>query len=156
MKYIELTQGKRAIVDDADHEWLSQWKWTFLKGRRVGRAYRMVNKQTILMHRLIMDVVDSPREVQVDHINLDSLDNRRSNLRVCDNGENNRNRPKQSNNTSGHKGVSWDNYYGKWKAQLNYNGKKVLNKYFLEGELDKAIEAYQEAAKKYHGSFARF
>lgn len=54
MKYIELTQGKRAKVDDADFDFLNQWKWCLFKAREDSYAYRKHNKKSLLMHRLIV------------------------------------------------------------------------------------------------------
>jgi hypothetical protein len=83
--YIELTKGMRTLVDDEDHEWLSQWKWQAHKSSTLWYAVRT---GTIRMHRLILGLEKSDKRV-VDHLNKDSLDNRRANLRICTIHENN-------------------------------------------------------------------
>ena len=101
MKKIKLTQGKVALVDDGDFEWLSQWKWTYKNG---GYAYRSIgSKGHIFLHRAIMK---SPKNLEIDHINGNGLDNRRSNLRFATHKQNIRNQQKQKNRTSKYKGVS--------------------------------------------------
>ena len=84
MKYIPLTQGKQAIVDDEDFERVNQWKWCFHKGNNEKNAYAF-RFNSIRMHRFILNV---PKGLHVDHINGDTLDNRKSNLRMCTNSEN--------------------------------------------------------------------
>jgi len=74
--------------------------------------------------------------------------------RICSTAENGRNRGRQANNTSGYKGVTWRKDDNCWQAQIQINGKKIYLGRFDNPEL--AAEAYRQAAKKYHGEFARF
>ena len=155
MKRIPLTQGKFAIVDDVDFDWLNQYKWYshidrsknifyVNRGRRWGK--RMI---TILMHRLIMNPI---KGMFIDHINGNGLDNRRSNLRICTRSQNGMNRKMQNNNTSGYKGVIWSKSAKKWQVQIIFNKKRIHLGYFKikkEGAL-----AYNEASLKYFGKFA--
>ena len=83
MRYIKLTQGKRAIVDDEDFVFLSQYGWVFSNtGYAMGNGWdkKLKKSQFFLMHRLI---TKCPKSKQVDHINHNRLDNRKSNLRIC-------------------------------------------------------------------------
>lgn len=89
----------------------------------------------------------------LDHANCNPLDNRWGNLREADASQNAWNSSLRSNNTSGHKGVSWDSDRRKWQAHLMVNRKNVLLKRFERRE--DAIEAYAEAAARYCGEFAR-
>jgi hypothetical protein len=89
----------------------------------------------------------------VDHINGNTLDNRRSNLRVCTHAENMRNRRKNSNSSSGYKGVFWDNHYKKWSSYIRVNNKRIYLGRFDDSKV--AYEAYVAASKKYHGEFGR-
>lgn len=160
MKYIELTQGKRAMVDDDLYDWLSQWRW-YYKPRaygdgNVGDAARTLNgrglttNKTIRMHNMIMP---APPGFETDHIDCNPLNNQRSNLRSSTKSQQGWNRRRQKNNTSGHKGVYWHKRDKKWRVQLRVGGKKKFIGNFAEKE--DAIKAYRQAAKKYHGEFAR-
>lgn len=100
MRTIPLTQGKVAIVDDSDYEWLNQVKW-YLKyvdeNRFYAARHRKIKgeKKTIYMHRAIMagdlDAIGLDSK-EVDHRNRNRLDNRRENLRICSKKENLENR----------------------------------------------------------------
>lgn len=87
MKKIKLSQGLWAIVDDADFEELLCYKWCASRSSDTGGVYacRFTSakngrkKRKVYMHRFIMDCNNG---LQVDHINDDTLDNRRSNLQV--------------------------------------------------------------------------
>ena len=97
MKKIELTQDQYAIVDDADYDWLNQWKWFAYKHRR-GNFYAARMSPTkngsrfyIRMSREILGLEHNDKR-QGDHIHHNTLDNRRANLRICTNAENLKNR----------------------------------------------------------------
>jgi hypothetical protein len=90
--------------------------------------------------------------IEVDHKNNHGLVNLRNNLRSCSHAENQHNQQNPSNNTSGYKGVSWYKHVAKWRAQINFNGKRIHLGYF-DNKIEAAI-AYNEAAVKYHGEFA--
>lgn len=108
------------------------------------------NKNGKKLHRLIMN---APKGMSIDHINGDKSDNRKSNLRICTNSENLRNRGSQSNNTSGYKGVSWSKELKKWRTQICIN-KKHIHVGLFKDKIE-AAKAYNEAAIKYHGEFAK-
>jgi hypothetical protein len=91
--------------------------------------------------------------IEVDHINGNTLDNRKSNLRLCSHKENGRNRKLNKNNTSGAKGVNWDKHALKWKCEIRINTKKLYLGLFAE--IEQAKKAYAEASKKYHGEYGR-
>ena len=142
------------IVDDEDYEKLNQYKWRahlFYSGLYVRRNdYSGEKRVDLLMHRVIMN---TPHRVLVDHINHDPLDNRKCNLRNCTSSENQMNSNKQSNNTSGYKGVSWHHLTNKWLVALRINKKKTHIGLFTC--LIKAAKAYDEAARKHYGEFAK-
>ncbi|KKN21672.1 hypothetical protein LCGC14_0923000 [marine sediment metagenome] len=151
MKNIKLTQGKFAIVDDADYVWLNQWKWCAYKPPTGGfYAKRKGSGRTILMHRQILGLGPGDKR-QGDHIFHNTLDNRRNNLRICTGQENQRNRKPRSNTTSGYKGVSWHNRIKKWQVHIQVNRRRKHLGYFVL-ELDAAL-AYNKAAKELYGVF---
>lgn len=157
MQLIKLTQGKFAMVDDSDFEYLNQWKWHF-NSRYVVRAQhnnchskcKGKGCKKIFIHREIM----KPQEnMQIDHINGNTLDNQKQNLRIVTFHQNRMNRKLQSNNTSGFKGVSLIKKTGKWRAQI-----KVIPKTIYLGNFDSkelAAKAYDKASKIYHGKYGR-
>lgn len=169
MKEIQLTQGKVALVDDADYDWLNQWKWSAVKNKNGGNYYvvrgahtNWRNNQTlpvditvrkqIWMHNQILNTPDG---LFPDHKNGNGLDNQRDNLRVCTRAQNQQNKTKTSSHkTSGFKGVSWSTYHNKWRAEITISKQtKSLGYFPIYSELDAAL-AYDKAAKKYFGEFA--
>lgn len=154
MKKIPLTQGFIALVDDEDFEVLSKYKWFFtLKkdGRCASEGWAGNPKKRVYMHRFIMNLYDN--SLCVDHINGDTLDNRRENLRICTHSQNMRNRRPSAKSTSGFKGVNWNKNSNKWEVRIKKDGKSIGVGYF--NCLISAAKAYNEAAKKHHGEFAR-
>lgn len=157
MKKIPLTQDQFAIVDDADYEWLSQFKWCADKRVRtfyVIRSQRIKGKNFfIYMHRLILGLErDDKREA--DHVNGDGLDNRRSNLRIVTHRQNLWNLSAQSERGSSRfKGVSWYKRDKKWRSGIRYNDQLIHLGYF-DDEID-AAKAYDVKAKELFGEFAR-
>ena len=157
MKRIPLTQGKFALVDDADYDWLVRYEWQALKETNSGLWYASrsywVDGRTygFKMHRQIMGLSKGDGK-RVDHINGDRLDNRRCNLRLATHAENCRNRKNHSNNTSGFKGVHRQK--NRWRALIRVDGKSKFLGSFLTPE--DAHAAYCAAARKYFGEFARF
>lgn len=148
MKKIPLTQGKFALVDDMDFLELVQYKWCFNKGYAVRGRPKRDGGGMILMHRAILN---TPEGMDSDHRDANKLNNQRYNLRICTNGQNQQNQDKYKNNKSGYKGVNWDR--SRWRARIGVGGKKIeLGRFFC---LIKAVECYNEAAKTYHGEFAR-
>jgi len=93
-------------------------------------------------------------EEQIDHKNTDSLDNRFDNLRSVTCAQNSRNRTKQSNNTSGYKGITWNNMAHKWQPKIQKDG--VFYYLGTYENLDEAVEVYRKKAIELFGEFARF
>lgn len=89
----------------------------------------------------------------IDHIDMDITNNRISNLRLATRSQNQCNRGVQSNNTSGHKGVSFDKKQKKWHAYIKINNKRKHIGYFKI--LSDACKNYCKWAKILHGDFMR-
>lgn len=155
MKEIELTQGKVAIVDDEDFEYISQWKWCYHSAGYAVRAEGKRGKQVhIYMHR---EILKPPSGMFTDHVNGDRLDNRKINLRSCNDSQNASNKGLQKNNTSGYKGASWCNKYKKWLSSITFTKNRRVSKKFLGyfKSAEAAARAYDKAAREKFGEFAR-
>ena len=144
MIIIDLTRGAVTVIDDGNAH-LKEKKWY---QNNTGYAAREENNRTVLMHRLIMEA--KPGQ-EVDHINGDKLDNRKSNLRFVTRRQNLQNRTwpmkgvsKKSDNTRGPR---------RWVARITVDGKlKFLGDFYTPEE---AENAYREAARFYFGEYAR-
>jgi hypothetical protein len=151
MKEITLTQNKVAQVDDRDYDFLSQWKWQAKKSRDTFYAHCRKNVSgtghALKMHRIIMN---TPPELEVDHVDHNGLNCQRNNLRNCTSAQNRMNR-KKSWGRSKYKGVSFA-YNDRIYARIKVNKKLIYLGTFLS-EIDAAI-AYNDAAKVYFGEFA--
>jgi hypothetical protein len=149
MKTIPLTRGKFAIVDDADYRWLRRWKW-YAHRNKSGKVFYAVRDTRYLKggKQLTMSAVimkPSPGFI-VDHKNFNTLDNRRSNLRICTDYENKTHRQKTILSKSGFKGVY--PCYGRWKAKIRNEHLGVFD------SKEAAARAYDKAARSLYGKFA--
>lgn len=162
---ISLTRGKFTVINDEDAD-LTQFKWYAAHLPRSGRNNEFVVRRHVrldgkkcqqLIHRVILSRVlgrSLMSNEQVDHINGNSLDNRRSNLRLATNGQNGMNKGKTRRNASGYKGVYWHKRVQKWTAEIKLNKKKYHLGYFDTPE--EAFEQYKKAAVELHGEFAKW
>lgn len=152
MKTIPLTQGKVAIVDDEDYEILKQFKWYAVKCDSTFYAQRKARSEhkriTTRMHR---EVINPPAGFFCDHKNGDGLDNRRDNLRIVTNAQNQMNKGIYKTSTTGVKGVIID--HGKYRASIKLNGRSKHLGMFKT--VEEASAAYQKAAKELFGEYAR-
>jgi hypothetical protein len=152
---VELTRGYSMLLDAADWPLISGCRLyaAVRRGRPYATYYPEGDYSAIgLVHRLL---VDCPAGYLVDHINGDSLDNRRANLRVCTNAENCRTKGLSRANTSGFKGVSFSRVkvHRRWVATIRVNGaQKFLGSHETPEE---AARAYDRAAVAHFGEFAR-
>ena len=89
----------------------------------------------------------------VDHINGDTLDNRKCNLRICTQADNMKNQKKHIRNTSGYKGVSWNKKSKAWEVSITQNGKRHYLGMYKDKE--EAIKVRKEAEEKYFGEYNR-
>lgn len=151
MKFIPLTKGYVALVDDEDFEMLSQWKWHAALRCNKPYATRSIwdskNKRTItiIMHR---EILKAPKDKFVDHKNGDTLNNQRSNIRLCTRAENQRNRRPNKGSTSKYLGVYWDKRKSKWCMGINGRREGYFN------DEQEAARAYDAVASVLFKEFA--
>lgn len=160
MKQIELTQrsgyfkkAKYTLVDDADYEWLNQFNWCLFKNiaHKIFYAEAWIGDKQIKMHQLLMP--NPPKGLTPDHKDGDGLNNQRENLRWATVSQQGQNRKLGSNNSSGFKGVSWSKRSKKWRVNIMHEGTPIhLGLFYSKIE---AAKAYNEAAIKYFGEFAK-
>lgn len=151
MKIIPLTQGKCALVDDGDFEWLNQWKWYAHNSHGAFYAARSVwvngRYQKTFMHRL---VAGTPDDMQTDHIDRNGLNNQRANLRICIRQQNNVNIVRH--NASGYRGVYWDQKKKRWGAVISFRNQNYHLGRFVD--VQDAAHAYDAKARELYGEFA--
>ncbi len=156
MKTIELTQGFVTIVDNEDYAELNAYKWhanrhpTGVYYARRTAIHANGKRRKIQMHRQILNA--QPGQ-PVDHANHNTLDNRRANIRLCTQSQNNANERKQRRTTSSRfKDVYWHKGDAKWHACISVDGARRQLGYFDDEML--AARAYNVAAVKHFGEFA--
>ena len=161
MKEIKLTRGKFAIVDDDDYERVNKLKWSLedsgknghelYYAKRLHPVIRGKKYVRLTMHKFIMG--DIPEGMVIDHINLNGLDNRKENLRICTRSQNCINRGKASGTLFPYKGVFRQKRVGSFYARIRYMGKDIFSKQ-VRSPLE-AAKLYNELALKYYGEYAR-
>jgi hypothetical protein len=163
-KEINLTQGYVAIVDDEDFEYLNQWKWCVQKNRQNRYAARFLTEYVgeikkivqLRMHQVLLKKYYQKLPENIDFIDNDGLNIRKGNIRICSKSDAKRNGKKtikKEGVKSKFKGVSLHKKTGKYHASICFN-KKIYSLKYHESEI-LAAQAYNVAAKKYHGEFAK-
>ena len=144
------------LVDDADFEWLNKYSWNVLIGKHSNYAYRIENGKLILMHRFIMD---TPKGLEVDHLDTNGLNNQKYNLKNCTSKENNNNplsrkhlseavikrftkKEERLKMSESHDGVSDPKIWHKIRIEYEKNGKSTY-------ELAKEYNVHNSTIKKY-------
>lgn len=154
---ITLTQGQVSLVEESDYGWLSRYKWYALwddgtlsyyavRNERYGEGYTVVR-----MHRQILGLAKGdPRHGE--HRNHNTLDNRRSNIRIATVAQNNRNRRPPRNSISGVTGVRFRERDNTWYAAIKVD-KKAIH-LGCRRDMNEAIALRREAERLYFGDFA--
>lgn len=146
--YIPMTRGKIAMCDADMYDAVIGHQW---RPDGFGYPCMQIERRTYLLHRMVIERVESDFQ-QVDHINHNILDNRRSNLRAATARQNIANIALTKLNKSGVKGVFWNKTQNKWVAVIKDHGKvKRIGSFFC---LRKAAQAYDKAAQEMYGEFA--
>lgn len=136
------------------YTWWAKYSWAnqsyyAMASEHLGMKENGTQKKNIVaLHQFVLDT-----DKTVDHIEHDTLDNRKSKLRIVETKDNLKNRKgRNSNNKSGYRNVSWDGY--KWVVQLQINGKGTALARFPKDQLEEAGRFAEEMRKKYYGEFA--
>jgi len=159
-RLIPLTQSQFATVSPEDYEWLSQWKWTAHRARRLyGPAWYAIRmspspkRKMLYLHREIAKRAFLPQSKQYDHKDRNGLNNTRQNIRPCTANQNGANTTKSPGKSSRFIGVFWFKAKQKWAVRIRTKeGRKFIG--YFDNEVI-AARAYNEAAARYHGEFAR-
>ena len=154
LAYITLTRGHEAVIDASDVPLVDGCNWCagFDKGSVYARRTDWIGDKssTVKLHRVIMG---NPEGILVDHIDCNSLDNRRKNLRLATCAQNTQNQRISKSSTSGFKGVSWHKGKGAWTARIMLGRKHhYLGRH---ATADLAHAAYCEASARLHSDFGR-
>jgi len=157
-RLIPLTRGEYALVDALDYDSLMDYKWYAKWSKPMNSYYASTVVKTpsgkwkhLSMHRLILGITAA--ELEGDHINGDTLNNTRRNLRPASGPQNQANCKVRTDNTSGYRGVCWHVRFGKWHAKISVNGKRIHLGYFATAQ--EAALARDAAARERFGEFAR-
>lgn len=149
--------GYNVLIDDSDSQKVLPFDWHIGCMRKGGPYFKSWvridgKRRHLFLHRWLVSLIEADHRI-VDHISCNTLDNRRSNLRICKAPENKWNVGKNAANTTGYKGVCFDKSHNKYIAQITVRGKRINLGRAKTAE--EAFRFYCEAAKKYHGEFAR-
>lgn len=144
---IILINNNTILISKKDKEIFSKNNWAVNKA---GYVYRRNKSKTMLLHREIMAPIE--KNMVVDHINGNKLDNRRINLRICTHAQNMANSKMRKNNQSGYRGVYWNKEKSKYQVGITIDKKVLyLGRFY---DIKKAAEAYDKAAILQYGNFA--
>ena len=159
MKEIPLTQGKFAIVDDEDYEWVMQWKWCATKNGKiwyVKRKNRNPPPTSIYLHREILQRKLGrllPGREYTDHIDRNGLNNQRINLRAATPAQNNKHKRKDTLSKSKYWGCVWINEDKKWSVRLRNTDGTCLYLGRFTNEVE-AARCFDQASMRLYGEFA--
>jgi len=151
-----VTQGQKTCVDVSDMALFDENRWNARKGKSnkfyVRSTMPTVNgkQKNILLHRVIMGITDP--KIEVDHIDGDTLNNRRSNLRIATHSENQRNQVAYKTSKTGIKNIAWHKREKKYRVQIQTDGKQKT--YGSFHTIEEAIKLRDELLPLLHGEFA--
>ena len=147
--HIKMSNTNNEMLCDVElMEELLKYYWN----ERKGYARSSIGKKKIYAHRIVMRVGDFEINNQIDHINGNTLDNRKQNLRVVTSRQNSLNSSTRKDNTSGVTGVCWDKRRRKWLVRIYENGKEINLGYY--DDFDTAVTVRKNAEEKYYGEYS--
>ena len=144
------TDGTKFVFDLIDLPIVQQYRWYACRYRERGIPY-LTNSNGVMLHQLLMGFTQGK---EVDHINLNTLDNRRCNLRICTHQQNQINQPVQKNNTSGVPGVSFYPPRKKFRARIKVSQHDIHLGYYLT--FTEATQARNVGMELMFGEYGRY
>lgn len=163
---IKLSNGKFALVDKEDEMRCRKFQWSYNRGYAtvtvsIKGLYESIiddkplfdkrfKRISVSMHRMVMGLC-SDNPLEVDHINHDTLDNRKQNLRIVTRQQNAMNSRPNKGSSSKYKGVSWVKSYGRWRSGIRVKDKLKTKCFAIEKD---AARYYDSLAREYHGEYA--
>lgn len=148
--HIKMSNTDNEMLCDVEFmDEILEYYWNEIRGY----AKSSINNRKVYAHRIIMRVSDFEINKQIDHINGNTLDNRKQNLRIVTSRQNGLNSSIRKDNTSGITGVCWDKRRQKWLARVNENGREICLGYF--DNFDDAVIARKNGEEKYYGEYSR-
>lgn len=144
------TKGEEFYFDLEDYDKIKNYCWNKDKHGYLVAPNKNNYSKNLVMHRIIMNCND---DMVVDHIKHKIYDNRKSQLRICTNSQNNMNHVIRKDNSSGITGVYYDKRSKRWYSQIKIKNKKriTLGYFSLKEE---AIKARKDAEEKYFGEYS--
>lgn len=156
---VPLTKGRYALVDSADAVAVGRHNWHLNTSPTRVTPYAATNvtgpdgrQRTVKLHQFLWRRWRRPACPKIDHANRDGLDCRSGNLRAAKTSQNNANVGVRSDNTSGYKGVCWEERAGRWRAKISVERRRISLGYHDDAEA--AARAYDAAARQHFGAFA--
>ena len=144
----------KTVFDIEDYSEIKNYKWLVnrFRGSKTYSNYYIISSKGKFLHRILLK---EPKGKTIDHIDGDSMNNRKSNLRICTIRENSKNNKIHKYNKSGHKGVLWYYYrnVNKWMAYICIDNKRTTLGYFED--YDEACKVREDAEKELFGEFNR-
>lgn len=143
-------KGEEFYFDLEDYDKIKDYSWHigangYIAAKRINNS-----NKNVFMHRVVLGLIDVPyKEVEVDHIHGKETrnDNRKCNLRVATNSQNQMNKGLKSDNTSGVTGVNWNKRIGKWHSRITKNKNEIHLGFY--DNFEDAVKARKEAEEKY-------
>lgn len=146
---VTATNGIKFYIDKSDLQLVKKYKWHVCQNK--SGYYTVISSRRILLYKLLLGF---PSKCEIDHIDLNPLNNRRSNLRICTHQQNQMNQPLQKNNTSGVTGVRFYKARNKFVARIKVCQHDIHLGYFLTFE--EAVQARNVGMECMFGEYGRY